>query len=290
MAKRKRIKKLTWGKLWTKLKKLGWRFERPKGLATENRYFTPAGWEKRPHATHLVDYYEGPDEVWKHLPEDALNEANDDVVLYDDAAGADGASEPPPSTRPPATQSDASPAQSPARAPAKAPAKSPAQSPVKSPAQIPAQSPAQPPATSPAKSPSRPPARAPPKTPMRTPPKKRARKAIASATPSPQPSPRVPPPTRVKPSRSARHVAETVDISVGNDRMTSGDEDDYAVDDDGAVSDIEASSEISSSEDEETSDEEDAVDLSAGTPFDKMTKEQLSEHAKTGWTTFFEAQ
>ncbi|ETN20482.1 hypothetical protein PPTG_03478 [Phytophthora nicotianae INRA-310] len=28
----------------------------------------------------------------------ALNEANDDVVLYDDAAGADGASEPPPST------------------------------------------------------------------------------------------------------------------------------------------------------------------------------------------------
>ncbi|ETP27685.1 hypothetical protein F442_23038 [Phytophthora nicotianae P10297] len=82
MAKRKRIKKLTWGKLWTKLKKLGWRFERPKGLATENRYFTPAGWEKRPHATHLVDYYEGPDEVWKHLPED----------------GADGASEPPPST------------------------------------------------------------------------------------------------------------------------------------------------------------------------------------------------
>ncbi|ETO58707.1 hypothetical protein F444_22915 [Phytophthora nicotianae P1976] len=36
-------------------------------------------------------------------------------------------------------------------------------------------------------------------------------------------------------------------------------------------------------------DEEDAVDLSAGTPFDKLTKEQLRESAQTGWTTYFEA-
>ncbi|KAE9021097.1 hypothetical protein PF006_g4696 [Phytophthora fragariae] len=45
-----------------------WKFERPKGLVTENRYFTPTCWEKQPNATHLVDYFDGPDEEWKHLP------------------------------------------------------------------------------------------------------------------------------------------------------------------------------------------------------------------------------
>lgn len=74
--------------------------------------------------------------------------------------------------------------------------------------------------------------------------------------------------------------------------MESGDEDDFVLED-GDYSDAEAASESSASDasdPEETSDEEDAVDLSVGTPFDRMSKEDLSEHAKTGWTTYFEAE
>ncbi|KAG3110255.1 hypothetical protein PI125_g10180 [Phytophthora idaei] len=64
--------------------------------------------------------------------------------------------------------------------------------------------------------------------------------------------------------------------------MESGDEDEFFVDDD-EESDVEAASEDWASEDESTTDEEDAVDLSAGTPFDRITREQLSNHAMRGW-------
>ncbi|KAE9105260.1 hypothetical protein PF010_g13090 [Phytophthora fragariae] len=90
------------------------------------------------------------------------------------------------------------------------------------------------------------------------------------------------------PRRLPRHRRESIDISAGDDQMDSGDDDDYRVKEDDGESDVEGTSESPASEGEATSDEEDAVDLSAWTPFDKMTKDQLSEHAKTGWTTYFE--
>ncbi|KAI9989437.1 hypothetical protein PInf_019720 [Phytophthora infestans] len=179
------------------------------------------------------------------------------------------------------------PAQSPAKTPAQSPAKTPAKSPAKTPAKAPAKSPrktptksaektsAKSPTNTPAKSPAKPPAQAPAKG--QTPRKKRARKEVAA---SPIPS--------LRPLRSCTVRAAEVDISVGDDRLSSGDEDDFQVDE-GDESDIEGTSETSAGEEEEnTSDEEDAVDLSAGTPFDQMNKDQLSEHAKTGWTTYFE--
>ncbi|KAG1702107.1 hypothetical protein DVH05_009899 [Phytophthora capsici] len=48
------------------------------GLATDNRYFTPDGWKKRPNGTHLVDYFDGADEVWQQVPVDAQI-----TVIYD---------------------------------------------------------------------------------------------------------------------------------------------------------------------------------------------------------------
>ncbi|KAI9985042.1 hypothetical protein PInf_004350 [Phytophthora infestans] len=200
-----------------------------------------------------------------------------------------GAPEPPVNSPviPPAQSPARTPAQSPAKTPAKSPATTPAKSPAKTPAKAPAKSPrktptksaektsAKSPANTPAKSPAKPSAQAPAKG--QTPRKKRARKEVAA---SPIPS--------LRPLRSCTVRAAEVDISVGDDRLSSGDEDDFQVDE-GDESDIEGTSETSAGEEEEnTSNEEDAVDLSAGTPFDQMNKDQLSEHAKTGWTTYFE--
>ncbi|KAG1702108.1 hypothetical protein DVH05_009900 [Phytophthora capsici] len=131
------------------------------------------------------------------------------------------------------------------------------------------------PTNTPTKSPAKAPAQAPAK--VQTPRKKRARKEVA-ASPTPP----------LRPVRSCTVRAPEVDISVGDDRLSSGDEADFQVDE-GDESDIEGTSETSAGEEEEnTSDEEDAVGLSAGTPFDQMNKDRLSEHAKTGWTTYFE--
>ncbi|KAL3665532.1 hypothetical protein V7S43_009567 [Phytophthora oleae] len=77
---------------------------------------------------------------------------------------------------------------------------------------------------------------------------------------------------------------EEVDISVGDDRLSSGDED--HIDDDDNSDDETASDR--SDEEEDTTDEVDADDLTEGTPFNQMTPEQFSEHAKSGWTTYFE--
>ncbi|KAG1706851.1 hypothetical protein DVH05_027702 [Phytophthora capsici] len=63
--------------------------------------------------------------------------------------------------------------------------------------------------------------------------------------------------------------------------MESGDEDDFVLKD-GDYSEAEAARVIPRKQ------EEDAVDLSVGTTFDRMSKEDLSEHAKTGWITYFE--
>ncbi|KAE9035331.1 hypothetical protein PR003_g7789 [Phytophthora rubi] len=247
MGKRKHIKPLAWSRLWTKLNKLGWRFERPKGLASENRFYTPAGWKKRPNATHLVDYFDGADEVWKHLPAQVLydevpptkrqaaeaSEHNRPTPAGTTAATAvvsESAVEAPsavPSAPRPAEPSSRSPATSPAKAPAKTPAKSPAKRPVKSTA------------------------KAPTKSPAAMTPRKRTPKA-APSTPvisSPQD------PTRVQPPRNARRPAESVDISAGDDQMDSGDDDDYRVEEDDGESDVECTSESFASEDEATSDE-----------------------------------
>ncbi|KUF84355.1 hypothetical protein AM587_10001447 [Phytophthora nicotianae] len=147
--------------------------EPPKGLETECRFFTPEGWKKRGQGQHLVDYFDGPDEIWQHLP---------------------------------------------GKAPARVPAKSPAKS-------------------------------------------------------------------------SAKTPSEAVDISTGNDLLSSGDESEFFVDDDEDI-DIEANSDVSEDDEESdaTSDEEDPTDLSVGTPFDSMSKEELSSHANTGWTTYLEME
>ncbi|KAI9984976.1 hypothetical protein PInf_004280 [Phytophthora infestans] len=192
-----------------------------------------------------------------------------------------GAPEPPVNSPviPPAQSPARTPAQSPAKTPAQSPAKTPAKSPAKTPAKAPAKSPrktptksaektsAKSPTNTPAKSPAKSPAQAPAKG--QTPRKKRARKEVAA---SPIPS--------LRPLRSCTVRAAEVNISVGDDRLSSGDEDDFQVDE-GDESDIEGTCETSAGEEKEnTSDEEDAVDLSAGTPFDQMNKDRLSEHAK----------
>ncbi|OWZ19009.1 Heat shock protein70 [Phytophthora megakarya] len=121
------------------------------------------------------------------------------------------------------------------------------------------------PATSPSKTPVKPSKKAPTKSP-----------ANAFAKP-PAKSPATSP-------VSAHRTLESVNISTGKDRMDSGDDDDdYRVEVDEEESDVEATRKA-----EETSDEEDACDLSAGTPFNKMTKEQVSDQARTGWTTYYE--
>ncbi|KAI9982251.1 hypothetical protein PInf_008150 [Phytophthora infestans] len=127
-----------------------------------------------------------------------------------------------------------SPVKSPARTPAQSPAKTPAQSPAKTPAKSPATTPAKAPAKSPrktptksaektyAKSPTNTPDKSPAKSPAQapakgqTPRKKRARKEVAA---SPIPS--------LRPLRSCTVRAAEVDISVGDDRLSSGDEDDF---------------------------------------------------------------
>ncbi|ETI33901.1 hypothetical protein F443_19472 [Phytophthora nicotianae P1569] len=160
-------------------------------------------------------------------------------------------------------------------APAKSPAKAPAKSPVKAPAKSPTKTPVKSPTKTPAKAPAKLPAQAAAKA--QTPRKKRARIAVAAF---PVPS--------LRPVRLCNVRAEEVDISVGDDRLSSGDEDDFQVDE-GDESDVEGTRESSADDEEEnTSNEEDAVDRSAGTPFDQMSKDQLSEHAKTGWATYFE--
>ncbi|OWZ22705.1 Heat shock protein70 [Phytophthora megakarya] len=124
MPKRKHIRPLTWPKLWTKLKKLGWRFQRPKGLSTENRFFTAEGWTKRPNAVHLVDYFDGADEIWKHLPVE---------VLYEEAPPTKRqTSEPTPPTPLLATSPSKPPVKPPKKAPIKSPAKAAAATPHRS--------------------------------------------------------------------------------------------------------------------------------------------------------------
>ncbi|ETO62866.1 hypothetical protein F444_19306, partial [Phytophthora nicotianae P1976] len=91
----------------------------------------------------------------------------------------------------------------------------------------PAQSPAKPPGKTPAKSPAKSPAKArgrPPGKPP-TPKKKRVGKHTTATTVAHVDR-------RVLLPRSARLAAEAVDISAGNDRMSSGDEDDYGLDND----------------------------------------------------------
>ncbi|ETP46898.1 hypothetical protein F442_06937 [Phytophthora nicotianae P10297] len=236
MAKRRRGKKLTWPQLWSKLKKCGWMHEPPKGLQTECRFFTPEGWKKRGQGQHLVDYFDGPDEIWQHLPgkvlddildeELATNESSDDAPTNKRQAHETRA--PGKSARP--APKPAAKACSPARAPTKTPARAPAKAPVRVPAKSPAKS-------------------------------------------------------------SAKTPSEAVDISTGNDLLSSGDESEFFVDDDEDI-DIEANSDVSEDDEESdaTSDEEDPTDLSVGTPFDSMSKEELSSHAKTGWTTYLEAE
>ncbi|ETK70925.1 hypothetical protein F441_19178, partial [Phytophthora nicotianae CJ01A1] len=95
------------------------------------------------------------------------------------------------------------------------------------PVNSPAQSPAKPPGKTRAKSPAKSPAKtrgSPPGKPP-TPKQKRVGNHTA-ATSVVHVDKRVPLP------RSARLAAEAVDISAGNDRMGSGDEDDYGLDDD----------------------------------------------------------
>ncbi|KAG1701911.1 hypothetical protein DVH05_010402 [Phytophthora capsici] len=70
--------------------------------------------------------------------------------------------------------------------------------------------------------------------------------------------------------------------------MISGDEDDYGLDDDDE-SEAEGICDDAEDEDNEaTSDEKDPVELSVGTSFHKISKEQLSDHAKSGWATYFD--
>ncbi|KAI9986654.1 hypothetical protein PInf_025609 [Phytophthora infestans] len=161
-------------------------------------------------------------------------------------------------------------------------------------------SPAKSPATAPAKSPAKTPAKAPAKSPQKTPTKSAEKTSAKSPTNTPAKSPANPPPklllrarrqernVRVKRSLRLlyRHYVHYGRVLFA--QQNSGDEDDFQVDE-GDESDIEGTIETFAGEEEEnTSDEEDAVDLSAGTPFDQMNKDQLSEHAKTGWTTYFE--
>ncbi|GMF20226.1 unnamed protein product [Phytophthora fragariaefolia] len=64
--------------------------------------------------------------------------------------------------------------------------------------------------------------------------------------------------------------------------MLSGDEDDFLVDEEEAM-DVEAEIDGSGGDDEgvaDTSDDEVPVDLTVGTPFDRISKGELSVHAK----------
>ncbi|ETM98653.1 hypothetical protein PPTG_19352, partial [Phytophthora nicotianae INRA-310] len=189
MAKRRCGKKLTWPQLWSKLKKCGWMHEPPKGLQTECRFFTPEGWKKRGQGQHLVDYFDGPDEIWQHLPEKVLDDILDEELATNESSDdaptnkrqAHETRAPGKSARP--VPKPAAKACSPARAPAKTPARAPA----KAPARVPAKSPAKSSAKTPRKSPS-------PKTPSRA---------------------------------YALTMSEAVDISTGNDLLSSGDESEF---------------------------------------------------------------
>ncbi|ETP18711.1 hypothetical protein F441_07092, partial [Phytophthora nicotianae CJ01A1] len=119
------------------------------------------------------------------------------------------------------------PANPPVIAPAKSPAKAPAKSPAKSPTKTSVQSPTKTPAKAPAKLPTQAAAKA------QTPRNKRASKEVAAF---PVPS--------LRPVRSCTVRAEEVDISVGDDRLNPGDEDDFQVDE-GDESDVEGTSESS---------------------------------------------
>ncbi|KAI9980528.1 hypothetical protein PInf_030165 [Phytophthora infestans] len=264
MPKRRHIKPLTWTKLWTKLKKLGWQLERPKGLSMLYDEVPPA---KRPASVSTTT---------TDLPDNAATTPASQPRPADNTNSAFSTSAP-------------TPTETPAKTPTKSPVRSSTRSSARSPTKHIAKSQAKSPAKSPAKAPSKSPAKAPPKTRVRSPtkapttPKKRAGRPTAT-TPVESVE------RRVLPPQSARLAAQAVDISAGDDRMSSGDEDEYGFDDDrDDMSDIDDTSDGSEDEGEEvTSDEEDAVGLSVGTPFDKMSKEKLSEHAKTGWTAYFE--
>ncbi|ETP32101.1 hypothetical protein F442_19131 [Phytophthora nicotianae P10297] len=173
---------------------------RPKRLYNDNRYFIPDGWVKRPNVTHLVDYFDGSEEVWNHLPVE---------VLYDEAPPAKRSTSVSITTiGRPDKPSNAAPAATPPHSVDNSTTKASAKPLVNSPAQSPAKPPGKTPAKSPAKSPAKTRGRPPGKPP--TPKKKRTRTS----------------------ARSARLAAEAVDISARNDRMSSGDEDDYGLDND----------------------------------------------------------
>ncbi|ETM34288.1 hypothetical protein L914_18597, partial [Phytophthora nicotianae] len=155
--------------------------------------------------------------VWKHLPVE---------VLYDEAPPAKRSTSVSITTiERPDKPSNAAPAATPPpphsvdNATTKASATPPVNSPAQSPAKPPGKTPAKSPAKSPAKTRGRPPGKPP------TPKQKRVGNHTA-ATSVVHVDKRVPLP------RSARLAAEAVDISAGNDRMSSGDEDDYGLDDD----------------------------------------------------------
>lgn len=155
--------------------------------------------EKRPNVTHLVDYFDGADEVWSHLPVDGTyvwvlylpRPAYDEIVLYDEGppakrqAPAPGEPEALTSVLKPIPPHDPLPMNPPAMLAAKPSAVSPAKSPV------------QPRAKSSAKAPA----------------KKRTRKSTTptSETPSPQPL------RRVRLYRSTHQEAEPVDVSICDD-------------------------------------------------------------------------
>ncbi|KAG3110254.1 hypothetical protein PI125_g10181 [Phytophthora idaei] len=86
MGKRKHIGKLTWAQCGPNSRSSGGVLRNQGGSPTR----TATGWEKKANAVHLVDYFEGADEIWQHLPVE---------VLYDDA---------PPAKRPSRTPAAAS--------------------------------------------------------------------------------------------------------------------------------------------------------------------------------------
>ncbi|KAI9982149.1 hypothetical protein PInf_008053 [Phytophthora infestans] len=159
-----------------------------------------------------------------------------------------GAPEPPVNS--PVIPPAQSPVKSPATTPAKSSARTPAQSPAKTPAQSPAKTPAKSPATTPAKSPAKTPAKAPAKSPRKTPTKSAEKTSAKSPTNTPAKSPAKSPaqaPAKgqtprkkrarkevaaspipsLRPLRSCTVRVAEVDISVGDDRFSSGDEDDF---------------------------------------------------------------
>ncbi|ETL42487.1 hypothetical protein L916_06709, partial [Phytophthora nicotianae] len=55
-------------------------------LQTECRFFTPEGWKKRGQGQHLVDYFDGPDEIWQHLPEKVLDDILDEELATNESS------------------------------------------------------------------------------------------------------------------------------------------------------------------------------------------------------------